>query len=109
MPVRDRPIQQKFFINQAELDLIQEKMDAVGIKNKSSYYRKMVLDGFVIKPDYSEFKQLANEINKVGVNINQVVHLINTKGQASSSDVELLTERLDSIWLLLKSTLSKQL
>ena len=109
MANRERNIQQKFYVTEEELAIINERLAALEIKNKSAYYRKMVLDGFMIKKDYAALKELAAEVNRIGVNINQIVHLANIHGEASRSDIVQLQERMDEVWQLLKSTLSKQL
>lgn len=109
MANRERNIQQKFYVTEEELAIINERLAALEIKNKSAYYRKMVLDGFMIKKDYATLKDLAAEINKIGVNINQIVHLANINGEARRGDVVQLQERMDEVWRLLKSMLSKQL
>lgn len=109
MTGRERNIQQKFFVSEQELSIINERLDVLGIKNKSAYYRKMVLDGFMVKKDYAPLKELAAEVNRIGVNINQIAHKVNTYGDATREDVKELQERMDEVWLLLKSMLSKQL
>ena len=44
-PIRQRPIQVKFFVDEKELDLIKQKMAQLGTKNMSAYLRKMAIDG----------------------------------------------------------------
>lgn len=109
MTGRERNIQQKFFVSEQELAIINERQEVLGIKNKSAYYRKMVLDGFMIKKDYAPLKELAAEINRIGVNINQVAHKVNIYGDATREDIKELQARMDDVWLLLRSMLSSQL
>lgn len=47
-------------------------MEQFGTENYSRYARKMLIDGYVIHVDLSEFNTLAAEVHKVGVNINQI-------------------------------------
>ena len=47
-------------------------MEQFGTENYSRYARKMLIDGYVIHVDLSEFNILAAEVHKVGVNINQI-------------------------------------
>ena len=42
---RKRPIQVKFFVNAAELELIKKRMADLGMDNLSAYLRKMALEG----------------------------------------------------------------
>ena len=39
-PIRQRPIQVKFFVDEKELDLIKQKMAQMGTDNMSAYIRK---------------------------------------------------------------------
>lgn len=106
---RSRELKQEFFVSKSELEIIKKRMEIMGVTNKSVFYRKMVLDGFMIRKDYDALRELSREVNKIGVNINQVVHLVNGKNEADREDVAKLQERMDEVWQLLKSTLSKQI
>lgn len=89
-----------------EKALIQKKMEQLGTANFSRYARKMLIDGYVIRVDLSEFQPLANEVNRIGVNINQIVKTANESGIVCGDDIERLKEMMDEIWRLLKSSLS---
>ena len=106
---RSRELKQEFFVSESELEIIKQRMEIMGVTNKSVFFRKMVLDGFMIRKDYDALRELSREVNKIGVNINQVVHLVNGKNEADREDVAKLQERMDEVWQLLKSTLSKQI
>lgn len=106
---RTRPIRIEFRVNEEELDLIKQKMDQIGINNMGAYLRKMAIDGYVIKVDYSEQKKLAAAVNKIGVNINTVCRKINSTGNAYQDDVDELKEKMEQIWQLLKLRQSEEL
>lgn len=55
---RKRPIQVKFFVDEREQALIKKKMEQAGIENMSAYIRKMVIDGYVVKLDMPELREL---------------------------------------------------
>lgn len=44
-PIRQRPIQVKFFVDEKELDLIKKKMALLGTGNMGACLRKMAIDG----------------------------------------------------------------
>lgn len=46
----------------------------------SDYMRKQIMDGIVIKYESFDIKALGNELNKIGVNINQIAKHVNEKG-----------------------------
>ena len=105
MPNRKRPIIMRLAVTEDEKKLIEEKMKILGTRNFGAYARKMLIDGYIIKVDYSEQRKLAAEVNKIGVNINQVCKRINETGRAFAEDVSELKSRMEDIWRLLKSSL----
>ena len=64
-PIRQRPIQVKFFVDEKELDLIKQKMAQMGTENMSAYLRKMAIDGYVVNLDMPELRaaDFQNETN----------------------------------------------
>ena len=105
MAERKRAIQLKLWVDENEKKLIEEKMKILGTRNFGAYARKMLIDGYIIKVDYSEQRKLAAEVNKIGVNINQICKRINETGRAFAEDVLELKSRMEDIWRLLKSSL----
>ena len=55
-----------------EIDIVYKKMQEIGTDNYSAFCRKMTVDGYVIKQDFTDIKKLIFEINKIGTNINQI-------------------------------------
>ena len=105
MAERKRAIQLKLWVDENEKNLIEEKMKILGTRNFGAYARKMLIDGYIIKVDYSEQRKLAAEVNKIGVNINQICKRINETGRAFAEDISELKSRVEDIWRLLKSSL----
>ncbi len=87
MPNRKRPIIMRLAVTEEEKNLIEEKMKILGTHNFGAYARKMLIDGYIIKVDYSEQRKLAAEVNKIGVNINQICKRINSTSRVYSEDV----------------------
>lgn len=88
---------------------IQKKMAQFGTENFSAYARKMLIDGYVVHVDLSDFQMLAGEVNKVGVNINQIAKGVNESGLIYGDEMQRLQEMMEEIWRLLKSFLSELL
>ena len=85
-----------------ERALIQQKMAQLGTKNFSAYARKMLIDGYIIKVDYTEQKKLAATVSRIATNINHVCRRINSTGRCYEDDVAELKERMADVWELLK-------
>jgi len=109
MANRTRPIILRLAVTEREKELIERKMEQLGTKNFGAYARKMLIDGYVIKVDYTEHRKLAAAINKVGSNINNICRRINSTGHYYEDDVAELKERQKDIWQLLKSSQSEEL
>ena len=79
-----------------------------GTDNFSAYARKMLIDGYIIQVDYTNIKEMTAEIQKIGVNINQIARRVNTMGTVYDADIQELKERLTEIWHIQRSILSNQ-
>lgn len=109
MPDRTRPIRKEICLNEQELNLIQHKMRQLGTHNFGAYACKMLIDGYIIKVDYTEQKKLAAAVSRVASNINQICRRINSTGHFYADDITELKERQGEIWQLLKSSQSEEL
>ena len=69
MPDRTRPIRKEICLNKQELNLVQHKMRQLGTHNFGAYARKMLIDGYIIKVDYTEQKKLAATVSRVATRI----------------------------------------
>ena len=109
MAERTRPIRIEFCVTEQERRLIQNKMAQLGTKNMGAYLRKMAIDGYIIKVDYTQQKKLAAAVSRAASNINQICRRINSTGHSYAEDVAELKERQAEIWSLLKETQRKEL
>ena len=75
MDGRKRTVQIKFRVTEAERDLILEKMKLVPTRNMAAYLRKIAIDGYIIQIDHADIKAMTAEIQKIGVNVNQIAEL----------------------------------
>jgi alkyl hydroperoxide reductase subunit AhpC len=106
---RRRTVQVKFRVTKDERALIAEKMRLLHTDNLAAYLRKMAIDGYIINTDTTDIKAMTAEIQKIGVNVNQIAKKINTYGSGSVyvEDMEKIQEVLAEIWRLQRSILSK--
>ena len=102
MPDRTRPIRKEICLNEQELNLIQHKMRQLGTHNFGAYARKMLIDGYIIKVDYTEQKKLAAAVSRAASNVNQICHRIHSTCPVYEDDVAELKARQAEIWELLK-------
>lgn len=109
MPDRTRPIRKEICLNEQELNLIQHKMRQLGTHNFGAYARKMLIDGYIIKVNYTEQKKLAAAVSRVASNINQICRRINQTGHFYQDDIVELKAKQCEIWELLKQSQKAEL
>ena len=100
MDGRKRTVQIKFRVTEAERDLILEKMKLVPTQNMAAYLRKIAIDGYIIQIDHADIKAMTAEIQKIGVNVNQIARRVNATGNAYQEDIEEIKGVLAEIWRL---------
>ena len=80
MANRTRPITLRVPVNEQERELIAQKMKQIPTKNFAAYARKMLIDGYVIQIDHTDIKAMTAELQKIGVNVNQIARRANATG-----------------------------
>jgi hypothetical protein len=85
---RKRKVQIKFYVTEEERALIEQKMKLVPTRNMTAYLRKIAIDGYIIQTDHSDIKAMTAEIQKIGVNINQIAKRVNATGSVYQEDIE---------------------
>ena len=107
MENRKRTTQIKFRVTEEERTLIEEKMKQVPTGNMEAYLRKMAIDGYIIQIDHSDIKNMTAELQKIGVNINQIAKRANATGNVYQEDIEEIKRALKEIWRLQRLSLLK--
>ena len=95
---RERSILRRFFVNENEDQAIRRKMGEAGIRNFSTFARYMLLTGRVQVINFEELSKLRQEINRVGVNINQ---------EASREELVAVLEQLQEIEELIEGKIEE--
>ena len=107
MSGRKRTVQSKFRVTEEERALIEQKMKLVPTRNMEAYLRKMAIDGYIIQIDHADIKAMTAEIQKIGVNINQITRRVNATGSVYQEDIEETKGVLAEIWRLRRLSLLK--
>lgn len=107
MDGRKRTVQIKFRVTEAERELIETKMQQIPTKNLAAYARKMMIDGYIIQIDHTDIKAMTAELQKIGVNINQIAKRVNATGNAYEQDIAEIKGALAEIWRLQRLSLLK--
>ena len=103
---RRRNIQKLIRLNPDEERQIK-KMEKAGVKTFQNYARKMLLLGSVVTIDFSELIGVKQEINRIGVNINQIAKYVNVSEEVTQEELQALKNSLAEINDLITSKLKE--
>ncbi len=108
MTNRTRKIVLRVPVTPEEQELIRQKMALLHTRNFSAYARKMLIDGYVVHIDTTDIRAQTAELQKIGVNINQIARRLNSMGSLYTQDVADIKGALAQIWQLQRYILSSQ-
>ena len=95
---RKRNIQIIFWVSEKEHQQIREKMAQVGTDNLSAYLRKMAIDGYILKLDLPELREMISLLRRSGNNLNQIAQRLNETGRFYAADMEDMLQRQEQLW-----------
>jgi hypothetical protein len=101
---RVRNIQIKFRVNNKEKKKIEEKIKESKLY-KNDYLREMAMEGEVFIQDFKYLDKLIEAVDRVGRNINQIAYHANSVQAVSNRDLQIVRERVEEIWQLIKFSL----
>lgn len=97
-PKRKRDVQLNFRVSPEELALIEQKMAQLGTTNREAYLRKMALDGYVVRLELPELKELVSLIRYSSNNLNQLARRAHETGRIYDADLEDISRRQEALW-----------
>ena len=89
-----------------ELQAIQQKMQQFGTNNFSAFVRKMAIDGYVIKLELPELKELVSLLRYSSNNLNQLTKRVHETGRIYDADLEDLRQTHERLWDAARDILS---
>ncbi|MCH3972823.1 MAG: plasmid mobilization relaxosome protein MobC [Oscillospiraceae bacterium] len=98
MANRNRKIQLKFRVTPQEREMIEQKMAQLGTKNMAAYLRKISIDGYVVKLELPELKEMVFLLRRSSNNLNQLTKRVHETGRVYSSDLEDIVQNQERLW-----------
>ena len=89
---RKRMIQKKIRLTEEEARFISTKILESGMTNFNSFARIMLIMGEVKILNFEELRELRKEINRIGVNVNQIAKKVNEDDQVSLEELSQILE-----------------
>ena len=97
-PNRKREVQVNFRVSPQELEMIEQKMAQLGTTNREAYLRKMALDGYVVRLELPELKELVSLMRYSSNNLNQLTRRVHETGRIYDADLEDISQRQEQLW-----------
>ena len=106
-PNRKREMQVNFRVSPQELEMIEQKMAQLGTSNREAYLRKMALDGYVVKLELPELKELVSLMRYSSNNLNQLTRRVHETGRIYNADLEDISQRQEQLWVGVREILTR--
>lgn len=106
-PERKRDKQLKIWVSQEEQEMIRQKMAEFGTENMGAFVRKMVIDGYILKLDIPELKEIIRLLGPIGNNVNQMARKLNFGGSIYREDIAEVNAKLDAVYKQLEKILKR--
>ena len=107
MKKRKHNIPIMFWVTEQERDLIKQRMAQIGTVNMSAYLRKIAIDGYVLKLDLPELKEMISLLRRSSNNLNQIAKRVNETSRIYEADMECLRENQERLWDAASEILTK--
>ena len=95
---RKRRHQIIFWVNDDELEQIRRKMAQLGTENMSAYLRKIAIDGYIVKLDLPELREMVSLLRRSSNNLNQIARRVNETGRFYPADMEYILQKQEQLW-----------
>ena len=89
-------------LSDEELKMIRDRMEQMGFKNMSAYIRKMAIDGYVIRLDTSDLREISRLLSINSNNLNQIAKRANETGSIYIKDINELKDQQEEIHAALR-------
>ena len=100
-----RNVQIHFRLTPSEVERLRTKMKEAGIQSQGAYLRKMALDGYCVRLDLQDVREMVSLLRRCSNNLNQYAKRANETGSIYLADLNDLQERMQQLWQLAREIL----
>ena len=101
-----RLVNHNFRTTESEAAIMRKKMDALGITNESAYMRALALNGYILKLDLPQIREMIRLLSNMTNNLNQIARRLNEQGQMYDTEMEEMLQKQDELWQMMRKLLS---
>ena len=103
----DERIREKMDLDVDVARLRLMKANQLGTTNMGAYLRKMAIDGYVVKLDLPELREMVSLLRYSSNNLNQLVRRVHETGRVYAADMEDILQNQERIWQAASGILSR--
>ena len=81
-----------------EQEILAKRMKQAGISKKSAYLRKMAMNGYILKLDIPEIREMISLMRYSSNNLNQIAKRVNETGRIYRNDLQEIQDSQNRIW-----------
>ena len=86
-------------MSETELSQIRARMEEFGTTNMSAFIRKMAIDGYIVKLELPELKEMTRLLSSYSNNLNQIAKRVNATGNVYPLDFDEIVQQQNNLWL----------
>ena len=98
MAKRKRNVVIRFRVTPEEREMIESQMAQFGTSNMAAYLRKISIDGYVVRLDLPELREMVSLLRRSSNNLNQIAKRVNETSRIYDADIDCLKENQEKIW-----------
>ena len=106
MEKEKRLVNHNFRTTESEAAIMQKKMEALGIRNESAYMRALALNGYILKLDLPQIREMLRLLGNMTNNLNQIAKRLNAHGNLYETEIEEIQQKQDELWKMMRQLLS---
>ena len=105
--MKERTVRVEVLFSPEEYGMLRDRMKEAGVQSMGPFMRKMALDGYVIKLDTTEIREMTSLLRRCSNNLNQYAKKANQSGTVYEEDIRDLQRAFDEFWKIGKELLAR--
>ena len=94
-------------LTESEASQLQKKMDLLGITNTAAYLRAMALNGYILRIDLPEIREMLRLLGNMTNNLNQIARRMNSGGLIYETEIDEIRESQQELWPMMNRLLTR--
>lgn len=87
--------------------MIETKMEQFGTTNMAAYLRKMAIDGYVVRLELPEIRDMVSLLRRINSIINMIAKRVNQTDRLYRAEIAEIQQKQEEIWQAVKEIIAK--